>query len=81
MNLIEPPKRAIVLDPVKAELHDKIAPHLDAIRKNFNPSCKVTLLLRLPGQENGELIVTDDNIEEVEKAIQRKKIKMLRENG
>jgi hypothetical protein len=60
------------MDPVKVALHDKIAPVLDAARKHFVAGCKITLIVRLPGQEGLDLIISDDDIEEVEKLVKRK---------
>lgn len=61
-----------ILDPIKAQLHDKIAPLLTAARQNFLPGCKLTLIVRLPGVIDRDCIISDDDLDEVHRLVQRK---------
>jgi hypothetical protein len=54
----------------KLQLHEKIEPHLKAISKLFkNP--KITLLVRAPDAEDGDLILTADDPDCVIAALKR----------
>jgi hypothetical protein len=56
----------------QAQLHDGIAPHLDAIKRFFGPGANVTLHVRsphLPGDTT--VVLTDDNIDDVIADLQR----------
>ena len=61
-----------IMDAVKVQLHDKIAPLLTAARQNFVPGCKITLIVRSPGHDNHDAIISDDTLDEVLKVVQRK---------
>jgi hypothetical protein len=61
-----------ILDRIRVQLHDNIAPLLDAARKHFVPGVKLTLIVRSPEHAERDIIVSDDTLDEVNKVIQRK---------
>lgn len=61
-----------ILDRVKVQLHDNIAPLLDAARKHFVPGVKMTLIVRSPGHDDRDIIISDDELPEVRKVVERK---------
>jgi hypothetical protein len=71
-------QHAQVLDPSKVKLHDAIAPLLDQVRKSFVPGVKLTLIVRSPGYDDRDVIISDDQLDEVNKVVQRKMIEATR---
>jgi hypothetical protein len=67
-----------MLTPEEQErLHDRIAPHLDAIKRHFKAGAKITLLVRspeLPGDTS--VILTDDDIEAAIAELQAKAVEV-----
>ena len=54
-------------------LDDYIAPRIDQIGAVFlDPDARITLIVRTPAAPNGELIVTNDELDEVRKVIDRR---------
>ena len=54
-------------------LDDYIAPRVDQIGAVFlDPDARITLIVRTPAAPNGELIVTNDELDEVRKVIDRR---------
>ncbi len=64
--------QAQVLDPVRAKIHDAIAPLLDQARHTFLPGVKLTLIVRMPGRDDMDLIISEDALDEIGKLVQRK---------
>jgi hypothetical protein len=47
--------------------------HLLEIAKLFQPRCKITFLMRDPTTDEGDLLLTDDTLNEIIKAVERSK--------
>ena len=54
-------------------VYGKICGHLDEIRKSFVPEIKLTFIARLPGNDEADMVVGDDDIDEAIKALERRK--------
>lgn len=56
-----------------AMFHQLVTDHLNAIRKVFQRPVKMTLICREEGDPNSEVILTDDEIADIEAALNRAK--------
>ena len=59
-----------------SEVHYACERHLAEIEKLFAPHCKLTLVMRNPQSDDGDLILSRDDLVEVEAAVRK-----LRERG
>jgi len=50
-------------------IKQKISNYLNKIEKLFAPYCKVTFLMRNPKEEDGDLLMTNDDLDKVIAAI------------
>jgi hypothetical protein len=55
----------------KQRLRDRIADRLADMESMFDPRCKLTFVMRAPHLQDGDVIVTGDDIPSVIKAIER----------
>lgn len=55
------------------ELHRDCEMHLNRIHENFVPGSKVTLIVRTPGNDEADFLLTIDDLNEVAKVIERSK--------
>ena len=60
---------------------ERINAHLHEIEAYFEPHCKLTLLMRNPKSDDGDAIWTNENLDDVIKAIQKLKKKKPRERA
>jgi hypothetical protein len=58
-----------------AEVHAEVANHCGDIAELFKPGAKVSVLIRNPRLNDGDMIVTDDDMDLVIAAVQRLKEK------
>jgi hypothetical protein len=56
-------------------VHAEVANHCGDIADLFKPGAKVTILIRNPSQADGDMVVTDDEIDLAMQALQRLKEK------
>jgi len=56
-----------------AMFHELVTDHLNAIRKLFQRPVKMTLICREDGDPDSEVILTDDEIADIEAALYRAK--------
>lgn len=49
-----------------------VAEHMDAIIAEFKAGRRITVLVRSPGNEEGDFLMTDDDLEEAKALIQRR---------
>ena len=64
------------LDPEKLRLHEtlrQVADLADEVRCLFKPECLVTILVRTPHHPDRDVIVTGDQIEDIEAMVKRAK--------
>lgn len=55
------------------EVHNAASIHLSEIAEYFKSGVKLTLLVRTPGDDDADFILTNDDLDEVIKAIERRK--------
>ena len=54
-----------------AEVQIECERHLQALEPLFKPHCRLTLLMRNPESDDGDLIFTQDELAAVENAVRR----------
>lgn len=61
-------------------IEDDVHRHADAIVRHWKPGAKITVIIRLPGDDTGRMdfITTTDDIDEVEKLILRRRAALER---
>jgi hypothetical protein len=55
------------------EVREIISGHTDAILREFKPGAKITVLARIPGNDDADMLLTNDDLEQVAAAIERSK--------
>ena len=53
-------------------VREKISGHLDGIKKLFKPGTKVTVIVRTPGHDTRDFVLTDDALSEVAELLRRR---------
>lgn len=53
-------------------VEDRVSTHMDEITRNFKPGAKITVLVRTPGNDEADFCMTDDDLAEVAKMVQRR---------
>lgn len=53
------------------EMHREIANHASKIRHLFKPGAKVSIVVRNPSLPDGDVLVSDDQIDDVKRALDR----------
>ena len=56
-----------------AQVRERIAEHMDAILEEFKSGAKVTVLVRTPGNNDADLLLTNDDLGEVSAMVERSK--------
>lgn len=51
-----------------------VADHMDSILRVFKPGAKITVIVRRPGQPEQDFLMTDDDLEEVSRLIERRRV-------
>ncbi len=46
---------------------------LNELRSLFRPECELTFIMRLPGNDDADMLVTNDDLDELTKLIKRRK--------
>jgi len=59
--------------PVNAAA-DRASDHLNSIAGLFKPGAKLTLLVRTPGNEEADFLLTNDDLGEAIKLIERRRV-------
>lgn len=54
-------------------VQEMVADHMDQMVANFKPGAKITALIRVPGNDEAEFLMTSDDLDDVIDAIQRRK--------
>lgn len=57
------------------QVHAEVAEHAGQVADLFKPGARVTILIRNPQLEDGDIVVSDDSMESVIAAVQRLKEK------
>ncbi len=53
-------------------LRQKCSAHLEMIGSNFTPDCKLTLVVRKPGNDEADFVLSNDKKPEIVKAVNRR---------
>ncbi|RWP88328.1 MAG: hypothetical protein EOR12_16575 [Mesorhizobium sp.] len=56
------------------EVSDKVAGHMDEILKCFKAGAKITVLVRAPDKATGDFCLSDDDLGEVAKMVERRRL-------
>lgn len=59
----------------------KVAQHMEQLGKLFKSNVKLSFIARIPGNDEGDLIITDDDLFEIEKAVIRLQVKERQQNS
>lgn len=54
-------------------VQEMVAGCMDQMVANFKPGAKITVLIRVPGKDEADFLMTSDDLDEVVAAIQRRK--------
>ena len=56
-----------------ADVHHAVAEALENLRPRFNEKCELTFIMRLPGHDDADMVITNDDFGELAKVIERMK--------
>jgi hypothetical protein len=59
------------MSAVLDKLHADIAEHLESIKAMFKDGAKITLIVRNPNLKDGDVLLTDDVVNEAVKALRK----------
>jgi hypothetical protein len=53
------------------QVHDEINRALNDLRQLFKPECQLTFIMRIPGNDEGDMLISNDDLGKLEKLVQR----------
>lgn len=58
------------------EAHEEVEAALNQLRPVFQPHCQLTFIMRRPGDDEGDMVISNDDLDELAKVIQRTKARL-----
>lgn len=55
------------------EVRERVSNLMDDVLNEFKPGARITVLVRTPGNDNADMLLTNDSMDEIAKAIERSK--------